>query len=124
MPEKDVSRRANIITSHVVYKVKTDEMGIRELKARIRDERAEQAWKREEHQRLAEERQQLRAAEAIEKAKAKTLEAARVREYEEWLVKRKVRSRLLDASRAGCRRAQRMRLGRDHEDTVDTGSGH
>lgn len=33
--EKDVPREANIITSHVVYKVKTDEQGERELKARI-----------------------------------------------------------------------------------------
>lgn len=35
VPEKDVLRNANIITSHVVYKIKTDEQGDRELKARI-----------------------------------------------------------------------------------------
>ena len=33
--EKDVPRHANIITSHVVYKVKTDEDGTRTLKSRI-----------------------------------------------------------------------------------------
>ena len=33
--EYDVPRRANVITSHVVYKLKTDETGNRELKARI-----------------------------------------------------------------------------------------
>lgn len=33
--EKNVPRNSNIITSHVVYKVKTDEQGDREPKARI-----------------------------------------------------------------------------------------
>lgn len=33
--EKDLPRNANIITSHVVYKIKTDEQGERDLKARI-----------------------------------------------------------------------------------------
>lgn len=35
VPEKSVPRNANTITSHVVYKVKTNEEGDRELKARI-----------------------------------------------------------------------------------------
>ena len=35
VPEREVPRFANVISSHVVYKVKTNEMGNRELKARI-----------------------------------------------------------------------------------------
>ena len=35
VPERSVPLNANVITSHVVYKVKTDERGDRDLKARI-----------------------------------------------------------------------------------------
>ena len=35
VPEREIPRNANIITSHVVYKVKTDEDGQRKMKARI-----------------------------------------------------------------------------------------
>ena len=35
VPDHDVPRSANVITSHVVYKLKTDESGDRKLKARI-----------------------------------------------------------------------------------------
>lgn len=35
VPERSVPRDANVITSHVVYKIKTDETGSRKLKARV-----------------------------------------------------------------------------------------